>query len=98
MSSRRSNLIVLVVFLLTVPAGVYWYFTSPNMGYPKSTAGAIAGLLAIVGVTLLAITLRQQPSDSASAAVLPAKAGWGVLIGFLVLTAVAVAYFTLSER
>jgi hypothetical protein len=46
MSSRWVNLIVLFVFLLTVPAGVFVYFTSPSMGYPKSTAGIIAGVLA----------------------------------------------------
>ena len=42
---RTGSLVFLVVYLLAVPAGVFFYFTSPGMGYPKSTAGIIAGVL-----------------------------------------------------
>jgi hypothetical protein len=97
MSSRWVNLIVLLVFLLTVPAGVFVYFTSPSMGYPKSTAGIIAGVLALVGLALLPVALRSKPSEPAAGAPLSAKAGWGILIGFLVVMAAVVAYFILRE-
>ena len=80
---RAGNVIVLIVYLLTVPAGVFFYFTSPGMGYPKSTAGIIAGVLALVGLALLPVALRGKPTESAAGGALPAKAGWGVLIGFL---------------
>ena len=97
MSSRWPNLVVLLVFLLTVPAGVFFYFTSPGMGYPKSTAGIIAGVLALVGLALLPVALRRKPSGSAPGGTLPAKTGWGVLIGFLIVMAAVVAYFMLRE-
>jgi hypothetical protein len=98
MSSRWVNLAVLLVFLLTVPAGVFFYFTSPSMGYPKSTAGIIAGVLALVGLALVPVALRQKPSASAAESALPAMAGWGVLIGFLIVMAAVVAYFMLREQ
>ena len=94
---RGHGLIVLLVFLLTVPAGVFVYFTSPGMGYPKSTAGILAGVLALVGLALLPVVLRGKPSEPAAGAALPVKAGWGILIGFLVVMAAVVAYFILRE-
>jgi hypothetical protein len=97
MSSRWFNLIALSVFLLTVPAGVFFFFTSPGMGYPRSTAGIIAGVLALVGLALLPVALRGKPSESAEGDALPAKTGWGVLIGFLMVMAAVVAYFMLRE-
>jgi membrane protein YdbS with pleckstrin-like domain len=97
MSSRGVNLVVLLVFLLTVPAGVFYFFTSPGMGYPNSTAGIIAGVLALVGLALLPVVLRWKPSEPAAGDVVPAKAGWGVLIGFLIVMAAIVAYFMLRE-
>jgi hypothetical protein len=98
MSSRWVNLAVLLVFLLTVPAGVFFYFTSPGMGYPQSTAGIIAGVLALVGLALLPVVLRQKPSESAAGNTLPAKAGWAILIGFLIVMAAVVALFVLREQ
>jgi membrane protein YdbS with pleckstrin-like domain len=98
MSSRWVNFAVLLVFLLTVPAGVFFYFTSPSMGYPKITAGIIGGVLALVGLAFLPVALRQKPSESAAGDALPAKAGWGVLIGFLIVMAAVVAYFILREQ
>jgi len=97
MSSRRVNLVVLIVFLLTVPAFVFFYFTSPGMGYSKSTAAIIAGVLALVGLALLPVALKGKPSESAGGDVLPAKAGWGVLIGFLIVMAAVVVYFMLRD-
>jgi hypothetical protein len=97
MSSRWSNLIALFVFLLTVPAGVFFYFTSPGMGYPRSTAGILAGVLALAGLALIPVVLRGKPSESAAGGALPAKAGWGVLIGFLIVMAAVVAYFMLRQ-
>jgi hypothetical protein len=97
MSGRWVNLLVLLVYLLTVPAGVFFYFTSPGMGYPKSTVAIIAGVLALVGLALLPLALRGKPSESAAGAALPAKAGWGILIGFLVVMAAVVVYFMLRE-
>ena len=96
---RTGNVIVLIVYLLTVPAGVFFYFTSPGMGYPKSTAGIIAGVLAVVGLALIPVVIRNRPTDpDTPAEVLPAKAGWAVLIGFLVVMAVVVAYFMLKNE
>jgi hypothetical protein len=97
MSGRWVNLFILLVFLLTVPAGVFFYFTSPGMGYPSSTAGVIAGVLALVGLALLPVVLRRKPSESAAGDAVPAKAAWGVLIGFLIVMAAVVAYFMLRE-
>lgn len=95
MSSRWVNLMVLLVFLLTVPAGLFLYLTSPGMGYPKSTAGIIAGVLALIGVALLPVALKRKPSESAARDALPAKAGWAVLIGFLLVMGAVMAYFML---
>jgi hypothetical protein len=95
---RMGNVIVLIVFILTVPAGVFFYFTSPGMGYPSSTAGIIAGVLALVGLALLPVALRNKPADNATPAeTLPAATGWVVLIGFLVIMAAVVAYFMLKN-
>src|SRR5262249_59598799 len=99
MSGRWVNVIVLFAFLLIVPAGVFFYFTSPGMGYPKSTAGIIAGVLALVGLALIPVAIRNKPADpDTPAEVLPAKTGWAVLIGFLVVMAVVVAYFMLKNQ
>ena len=98
MSSRQTNLLVLVVFLLTAPAGVFFYFTSPTMGYSRNTAGILAGVLALVGLALLPVVLQAKPSDPASGDALPAKVSWGLLIGFLVLMAAVVAYFMMQDE
>lgn len=96
---RTGNVIVLIIYLLTVPAGVFFYFTSPGMGYPKSTAGIIAGVLALVGFALIPVAIRNKPADpDTPAEVLPAKTGWVVLIGFLLVMAVVVAYFTFRNE
>src|SRR5215467_2681197 len=73
---RTGNAIVLIVYLLTIPAGVFFYFTSPGMGYPKSTAGIIAGVLALVGLALIPVAIRNRPADpEAPAEGLSAKTG-----------------------
>jgi len=96
---RTGNVIALIVYLLAVPAGVFFYFTSPGMGYPRSTAGIIAGVLALVGLALIPAAIRDKPADpGAPAEALPAKTGWAVLIGFLVVMAVVVAYFMLKNE
>ena len=96
---RTGSLVFLVVYLLAVPAGVFFYFTSPGMGYPKSTAGIIAGALALAGLALIPMAIRKKPADPDTlASALPAKTGWAVLIGFLVVMAVGVAYFMLKNE
>jgi hypothetical protein len=65
MSSRWGNLAVLLVFRLTAPAGAFFFFTSPGMGYPRSTAGLIAGVLALAGLALLPVALGRNPPESA---------------------------------
>jgi hypothetical protein len=67
------------------------------MGYPRSTAGLIAGALALAGLALLPVALGRIPPGSAGGCALPAKAGWGVLLGFLLVMAAVVAYFLLRE-
>jgi hypothetical protein len=95
---RTGNLIVLVVYLLTVPAGVFLYFTQPAMGYPATTAGIIAGVLALVGLALILVAIRNKPAAPGTPAeVVPAITGWAILIGFLVVMAVVVAYFMLKD-
>ncbi|TWU11713.1 hypothetical protein CA54_05220 [Symmachiella macrocystis] len=96
--SRWVNLAILVIFLLTVSAGVFYYFTSPSMGYPKSTAGIIAGLLGLVGLALLPSVFRKNSSESVAGEALPAKTGWGVFIGFLIVMAAVIAYSMLREQ
>jgi hypothetical protein len=96
---RTGNAIVLIIYLLTVPAGVFFYLTTPAMGYPGNTAGIIAGVLALVGLALIPVALRNNPGDpSVPAEALPAKTGWAVLIGFLVVMAAVVAYFMLKDE
>jgi hypothetical protein len=97
MSGRWANLVVLLVFLLTVPAGVFFFFTSPSMGYATSSAGILAGILALVGLALLPVALARKPSESAAGSTLPTKGGWGIMIGFLVAMAALVAYFMMRE-
>jgi hypothetical protein len=97
MASRWLSLGVLLVFLLAVPAGVYFLLTSPAMGYPKSTAGIISAVLALVGLTLVPLSLRRKAADSAAGQALPAKTGWTVLIAFLAIMIAVVAYFMLLE-
>jgi hypothetical protein len=91
MRGRWVNLTVLIGFLLTAPAGVFLYFTSQSMGYPASTAGMVAGALALAGLALLPAALRGKTLESPAGDTLPAKAAWGVLIGFLVVLATAAA-------
>ena len=84
---RAGNVIFLAAYLLTVPAGVFFYFTSPGMGYPRSTVGIFACVLAVVGLALIPLAIRKKPTESDTPAeVLPAKTGWAVLTGFLVVT------------
>jgi hypothetical protein len=86
-----------LVFILTVPAGLFFYLTSPSMGYPRSTAGILASVLALAGVALLPVVLRQKSPGSANGNALPSKAAWGIFIGFLLVMAAIVAYFMFSE-
>jgi len=58
---RTGNVIVLIVYLLTVPAGVFFYFTTPAMGYPAGAAGIIAAVLALVGLALIPVAIRNRP-------------------------------------
>jgi len=96
---RTGNMKVLIAYLLTVPACVFFYFTSPGMGYSKNMAGSIAGVLALVGLVLIPVANRNKPADpNTPAEVLPAKSGWAVLIGFLVVVAVVMAYFMLKDE
>lgn len=96
---RTGNLIVLVVYLLTVPAGVFFYLTGPGSGYPASTAGIFAGVLALVGLALIPVAIRNKPADpNIPAEVLPSKAGWAVLVGFLLVMAAIVVYFVLKDE
>lgn len=97
--TRTQNVIVLIVYLLLAPAGVFLYLTSPDMGYPKSTAGIFAGVLAFVGLALIPVAIRNNTADPETPAqVLPAKTGWAVLIGFLVVMAGVVVYFMLQNE
>lgn len=94
---RTVNLAFLIVYLLMVPAGVFTFFTSPGMGYPKSIAGIIAGVLALVGVALIAIAIRKKPADpDTPTAALPAMTGWGIFFGFLVIMTVIVYWAALA--
>lgn len=92
MSSRWPNLVVLLVFLLTVPAGVFFYFTSPGMGYPKSTAGIIAGVLRWSASP----SCRWRSGGNHRGRLLggrcPRRQVGVVLIGFLIVMAAVVAF------
>lgn len=97
--SRKFNLFILIAYLLTIPAGVFLFLTQPGMGYPASTAGIFAGILAIVGVAVIPVALKNKPTESApSADALPAKTGWAVLLGFLVAMGAIVVYFVLNDE
>jgi hypothetical protein len=98
MSTRWLNLIALLLFLLIAPVGVFLYFTSPGMGYRKSAAGIIAGALGLFGALPVPGALRGKPSESADKDALPVKLGWGVLIVFVVVMGVVVAYFMVTEQ
>jgi hypothetical protein len=98
MSNRQTNLIVLLLYLLVVPAAVFFYFTSPDMGYPKSTAGIISGVLALVGVALLPVVLRQKTSGAETGEELPTKSSWVVFLGFLIVMAGVVTYFMMKDE
>jgi hypothetical protein len=95
---KTGNVIALVVYLAAVPAGVFLFLTQPTMGYPARTAGIIAGVLAAIGVALIAVVIFQRADPHAPAEHLPAKSGWSLLIGFLVVMAAVVAYFMLKEE
>jgi hypothetical protein len=45
--------IALLFFLLVVAPGIYFYFTSPGMGYTPAMAGGIAGAVAVIALVLL---------------------------------------------
>jgi membrane protein YdbS with pleckstrin-like domain len=97
--NRAGNLIVLVLYLLLVPAGVYFYFTSPQMGYSQSTAGILAGVLALVGVALIPLVLRKKAvPENVPPDFLPPKTGWIILIGFLIVMAAIVAFFMFKDE
>lgn len=96
---RTGNVIVLIVYLLTVPAGVFYYFTGRDMAYPPSMAGIFAGVLALAGVALMPVAFHHKPAEpNAPARDLPTKTSWGILIGFLALMAAVVAYYMLKGR
>ncbi len=97
MSGRGFNVLVLLVYLLTVPAGVFFYFTSPRMGFPKGTAGIIAGILAVSGFAMLPWVLGKKSAPATAGQPLSTQAGWSILLGFLLIMAGVVAYFTLRE-
>ncbi len=53
MKTRWVNMIAILLFILVLCPGVYLWFTSPGMGYPRTTAGIFAGILALIGLVLL---------------------------------------------
>jgi len=95
---KTGKVIALVVYLAAVPAGVFLFLTQPSMGYPARTAGVIAGVLAAVGGALIPVVVLQRDDPHAPAEHVPAKSGWSLFIGFLVVMAVVVAYFMLKEQ
>lgn len=55
--------------------------------------------VALVGLALIPVAIRNEPADRDTfAKVMPVKTGWAILIGFLVVMAVVVAYFTLMNE
>ena len=97
MTSRQTNLVALLGFLLIAPAGIFVYFTSPGMGYPKGQAVVIAGLVAAAGLALLPVVLRKVPPPGVTDGAIPPRAGWAVLLGFLLLALAVLAYFALQD-
>ncbi len=97
MSSRQTHLLSRLVDLLTIPAGVFFFFTS-SLGYPKSTAGIISGVLVLVGIALLPVVLRLKPTGAGTKERLHTNASWVVFIVFLIVMAGVVAYFMLQDE
>jgi hypothetical protein len=57
-SNRWVNLFALLFFIVVLCPGIYFYFTSPAMGYEPSTAGLIAGVPALIGLLLLPLVWK----------------------------------------
>jgi hypothetical protein len=53
MNKRWVNVAAILFFVLVGCPGIYFWFTSPGMGYPATTAALIAGVPALIGVVLL---------------------------------------------
>jgi len=95
---RATNLIALIVYVATVPAGVFFYFTGPDMGYPATTVGIIAGAFALVGLALSPQVAWRGASDGGTPReVLPAKTSWAVLVSFLVVMVLVAAYLVFND-
>jgi hypothetical protein len=50
---RWVNVAAILFFILVVCPGIYFWLTSPSMGYPAATAAMIAGVPALIGLALL---------------------------------------------
>jgi hypothetical protein len=61
MNQRWVNVGAILFFVLLLCPGIYFYFTSPGMGYPPSTAAMIAGVPALIGLVLLPFAWRGKP-------------------------------------
>lgn len=53
MKNRWINVAAILFFVLVLCPGIYLWLTSPGMGYPRTTAGLIAGITALLGLVLL---------------------------------------------
>jgi hypothetical protein len=59
-STRWSNVIVLVLFLVAVPPRVFVWLVSPEVGKGPQTALLVAGAVALVPVLLLPLAWRRK--------------------------------------
>lgn len=50
---RVISRVVLFIYLITVPAGVYAYLSSNATGYPTKVGGVLVAGLALVGLLLI---------------------------------------------
>src|SRR5262245_56550434 len=97
--NRRENLYFLIAYLLTIPAGAFFYLTRRDMGYSTSSAGIIAAVLALAGLALIPFVVRSDAAGPTEPEELvPAKTSWAVLIGFVLLMVGVLAYFALKDN
>ena len=60
MTARNVNVAILVIFLLTVPAGIFFWLTSPAWGYPKLEAAIVPIIVVVIGAALLPKVIRGE--------------------------------------
>ncbi len=95
--NRGAGVGAIALYLLTVPAGVFFWLTSPGWGYERSTAGVLAGVLAFAGVLLVPVVVRSKGQAGGPDDPLPARSGWGVLLAFLAAMVAVLAYFATRD-